>query len=132
MPKCSICGKEYKGFGNNPAPLNRGKCCDECNSGIIVPLRLFLAGVSNNRAMLIKTDGGLQTLQPKEKLLSLKQMQDAVGGYIEMYPKADERFHFVVNEEGLLKQLPFNELAFELFGIEIVGNLLLTPKGLIE
>ena len=38
---CCICGKECKEFGNNPAPVkNEGKCCDECNSKIVIPARL--------------------------------------------------------------------------------------------
>ena len=33
---CSICGKTYKGFGNNAQPINSGRCCDNCNSDVIV------------------------------------------------------------------------------------------------
>ena len=33
---CCICGKKFKGFGNNPWPLKEeGKCCDECNEKVI-------------------------------------------------------------------------------------------------
>ena len=31
---CCICGKEFKGYGNNPYPVNKeegARCCDECN-----------------------------------------------------------------------------------------------------
>ena len=46
--KCCFCGKEIDGFGNNPSPfaeieeLRDARCCDECNSGIVIPARLTL------------------------------------------------------------------------------------------
>lgn len=36
--KCSICGKEFEGYGNNPEPLmsyDEGRCCDECNAKVV-------------------------------------------------------------------------------------------------
>ena len=39
--KCCLCEKEFKGFGNNPDPLNKqGRCCDECNLLKVIPKRL--------------------------------------------------------------------------------------------
>ena len=38
---CSICGKEYSGFGNNAWPVNDGRCCDQCNSEYVIPERLY-------------------------------------------------------------------------------------------
>ena len=33
---CCICGKKFKGYGNNPWPIKEdGKCCDECNKEVI-------------------------------------------------------------------------------------------------
>ena len=43
--KCCICGHQFSGNGNNPAPVEHhvGEvCCDECNANIVIPLRLFL------------------------------------------------------------------------------------------
>lgn len=40
MEVCSICGKKYSGYGNNARPVNDGRCCDECNSTIVVPRRI--------------------------------------------------------------------------------------------
>lgn len=37
---CSICGKEFDGFGNNAEPVNDGLCCDKCNNDIVIPRRL--------------------------------------------------------------------------------------------
>ena len=40
MEKCSICGKQYEGYGNNAQPVNNGRCCDECNRTVIIPRRI--------------------------------------------------------------------------------------------
>lgn len=37
---CSICGKEFEGYGNNAYPVNSGRCCDECNTSVVVPRRM--------------------------------------------------------------------------------------------
>ena len=38
--KCSICGKEYTHWGNNAQPINKGRCCDNCNQTVVVPERI--------------------------------------------------------------------------------------------
>ena len=39
--KCVFCGCEVVGHGNNPAPAKkRGRCCDACNSTVVIPSRL--------------------------------------------------------------------------------------------
>lgn len=46
MKRCSICGKSFKGYGNNPEPVQRwfkGACCDECNMTVVMPARLAKA-----------------------------------------------------------------------------------------
>ncbi len=40
---CSICKKEYTGFGNNALPAFKGQCCDKCNSEIVIPIRMGIA-----------------------------------------------------------------------------------------
>ena len=37
---CSICGKEFEGFGNNAEPVNDGTCCDKCKRDVVIPRRL--------------------------------------------------------------------------------------------
>lgn len=40
---CCICGKEFKGWGNNPYPVNKdedARCCDDCNSAFVIPARI--------------------------------------------------------------------------------------------
>lgn len=37
---CPICGKRFKGYGNNPRPVKKeGRCCDECNRNVVIPAR---------------------------------------------------------------------------------------------
>lgn len=41
--KCCFCGKNYFGFGNNPDPVAKDinkRCCDSCNSKIVIPARI--------------------------------------------------------------------------------------------
>ena len=33
---CSICFKPLEGYGNNPEPINKGRCCDNCNNLVIM------------------------------------------------------------------------------------------------
>lgn len=43
--KCSICGNIIKpnwfgwADGNDAQPINNGRCCDECNSRYVIPVR---------------------------------------------------------------------------------------------
>lgn len=48
---CCICGKTFKGYGNNPEPLKDSMdpatgsvqvCCDECNLNKVLPARLAI------------------------------------------------------------------------------------------
>ena len=36
---CPICGRTFKGFGNNPYPVADGTCCDECNQTVVMMRR---------------------------------------------------------------------------------------------
>ena len=38
--RCSICGEEYLGFGNNARPVNSKRCCDDCNTTVVIPSRI--------------------------------------------------------------------------------------------
>jgi len=39
---CSLCGRKYSHWGNNPEPLKdiEERCCDECNQTKVIPARL--------------------------------------------------------------------------------------------
>lgn len=69
---------------------------------------------------------------------TLKSLQDAVGGYIEIVrvPMPFEDDVMVVDEEGLYKGLPLNVLGSFLYGTHIhgspvVGNVLILKEALL-
>lgn len=37
---CSICQLPYDGWGNNAQPVNSGRCCNTCNSMVVIPARI--------------------------------------------------------------------------------------------
>ena len=40
---CCICGKKFRGWGNNPWPVSKKDgdlCCDTCNATVVVPARI--------------------------------------------------------------------------------------------
>lgn len=74
-------------------------------------------------ATLIKTDGSEET---QYECRGLTSKQDAVGGLIEIVRLQEpEGYVLVVNEEGLIHDLPHNELASHLAGQYIAGNALM-------
>jgi len=58
---------------------------------------------------------------------SLKKLQEVVGGYVECIPHTHEfpKMEALVNEEGLIHNLPPNILASRLLNYPIVGNCIL-------
>ena len=58
-----------------------------------------------------------------DKRPTLKEAQDIVGGYVEMVIDND-KMQLMVDEEGLLKNLPFNPEASKMADRHIVGNAL--------
>lgn len=66
-------------------------------------------------AKLIKIDGTIQEIKPKNgKSFSLEEMQDFVGGLVQIFalPSGKE---FIVNEEGKINDLPENEMATKIW-----------------
>jgi hypothetical protein len=47
---CSICGQDIKptsfGWdqGNNAQPINDGRCCDDCDTKVVLPARMVEVG----------------------------------------------------------------------------------------
>ncbi|MDP2663447.1 MAG: DUF3846 domain-containing protein [Dehalococcoidia bacterium] len=56
---------------------------------------------------LIKADGEVQDYPPQGKTYTLQELQEAVGGYIEVL-RLKDGYLMVINEEGRLQDLPFN------------------------
>ena len=85
----------------------------------------------------IKTDGTRQVVKPKNgKDFKLEELQGFVGGLIELVYLNNKRV-MVVNEEGLVYDLPFNELASDccqVAGVDtlIFGDVLVCDSKLIK
>lgn len=48
---CCICGKKFIGWGNNPWPVVKdddARCCDDCNSSVVLPARIAGLRKGNN------------------------------------------------------------------------------------
>lgn len=72
----------------------------------------------------IKADGTKEITDPVKKP-TLEQMQEMVGGYIEPVHGIRWNGHtgvMVVNEEGLIRNLPFNQKASAIAKRNIVGD----------
>lgn len=130
--KCCICGNDIKGYGNSPFPIAGQACCDECNNKVIVPYRVFLSTLQKKNLAILITQDEVKLLQPKGKYFALKELQNAVEGQIELASRFIDDYLTVVNEEGLIHQLPFNRLAYKMFEADLVGNVLICPTGLFE
>lgn len=85
-------------------------------------------------AKIIKSNGECEAVEPKvkEEGFELDQLQSIVGGYIEIIHLRKSKQIMVINEEGKLLGLPYNEEATRLYheehpGIDdaVVGNVLL-------
>lgn len=37
---CSICNRLVDGFSANAQPINEGRCCHECDWGVVIPARM--------------------------------------------------------------------------------------------
>ncbi len=88
-------------------------------------------------AVIIKINGDTETIEPENgKSFSLKELQDAVGGYIQTLPIHTGEYGgkiLIVDEEGLLKKDPqINVTASQIVGQGIVGQVLIINKKQIE
>lgn len=118
--------------GHNATPIAEGRCTDEANVKAVIPYRLSLDNVKRDQAMLLKSDNTIELIKPKDKNFSLKEMQGYVGGLIELYPHRIDKNIIICNEEGLIKNLPYNNLAKLILGVNLVGNVIVSPTNLDE
>ena len=88
---------------------------------------------------IIKSDGTEIEVLPKNgEDFSLEELQEIVGGYIEMIGCNDQTFVCVLNEEGKIKELPRNDKATNLVDKIIspddylVGDVLITESKYIK
>ncbi len=85
-------------------------------------------------AMILKANGGIDRMDLSIKAHQrLEQMREAIGGgYVEFVRTIDtfnKQRIMVVDDSGLIKDLPLNKIASVMAGRQIVGDvLLLTPE----
>ena len=96
-------------------------------------IKKIITKVKNNIAVIIKDNYTLCDVRPKGKYFTLKELQDAVGGYIEAYPVLIVKdCELYCDEEGLLKERKYNQLAYDLYRIDIVGDAIIVPISLLD
>jgi hypothetical protein len=105
-------------------------------SGLIKGLHALKVIRAENKTMIeakhIKTDGTTEIVPQLEGgTFTLQELQDYVGGYIELVQLGNGTV-MVVNEEGLIKNLPFNLEASKIASIDIVGNVLVCDVSMID
>ena len=95
-------------------------------------------------SIYLNSDGGFIEVKPKGEKFTLAELQQLVGGNIQIvYMEDDDNRVMVVNEDGLIKRLPFNESASWLLGMYvgergrnnpalIRGNVLIVDKDKID
>lgn len=67
------------------------------------------------KAKIYKADGSIIDVKPNNGTdFSLEELQEIVGGYIEIVGLMDNEI-MVINEEGKLIDLPFNETATQMY-----------------
>jgi hypothetical protein len=85
-------------------------------------------------AIIIKENGMVQRVEPQNgKTFSLKELQTAVGGYIEV-GRTHDGDYIVMDEEGKLKGKEINALATAMYRYNdiVVGDVLVCPTSMIE
>lgn len=40
IQSCCLCDGPINGYGHNAEPCWQGRCCDECNTYIVIPVRI--------------------------------------------------------------------------------------------
>ena len=83
-------------------------------------------------ARLYKTDGTNEEVSPADgKTFKLRELQDLVGGYIELVQLGDAVL--IVNEDEKIKGLPFNrEATFVLQVMRFTEDVIVGPAVLVN
>lgn len=82
-------------------------------------------------AQLIKANGEKITITPKNgEDFKLDELQSLVGGYIEIVTMYGHIM--VVDEEGLLKHKPYNNVASVISGRPLVGDVVFCTPEMVK
>jgi|TARA_R110002012_G_scaffold313722_2_gene525550 hypothetical protein len=89
--------------------------------------------LKNGQVMIIRVDSSVPEILQIPKEDTLKFFQNIVGGYIEpmSFTCKGKIMTSIVNEEGLINGLPYNELASHYVNTSVVGDVaIINPKDL--
>jgi len=78
----------------------------------------------------IKADGEIIPVVPDKGLrFTLAELQKMVGGYVErvQLPKG---MVVLANEDGIPMGLPLNETASRMVGMQLLGDVVILPRGM--
>lgn len=104
--KCVICGKEIKGYGNNPAPVeDSGRCCDDCNKRVVIPARIKSITKKRANEEFKKSSGAVEATEDPQVLPRFenkkKKVSESLGdeedemGYIVVFGDDPDNFNEV-------------------------------------
>lgn len=99
---------------------------------ITLPIKNYASIKEESSAVLIKADGTVERVKPKDAYFTLIELQRLVGGLIELYPKRLDGDFVVCNEEGLIRGLPINHTFRKFTGITLVGDIFVCPETIFE
>lgn len=67
MVKCCFCKKDAGKYGNNALPIMKGKCCDNCDEEIVLPIRILRASHSPLLNVLKESREAISKLREAQK-----------------------------------------------------------------
>ena len=66
--ECVICHKPFEGYGNNAEPVAEGRCCDECNTKVVIPARIEEMNKAKKLDEAKEKDGAEEKAEPEENI----------------------------------------------------------------
>lgn len=66
--ECVICHKPFEGYGNNAEPVAEGRCCDECNTKVVIPARIEEMNKAKKLDEAKEKDEAEEKAEPEENI----------------------------------------------------------------
>lgn len=140
---CSICGKPFTTYGNNPKPFNVNEvCCDYCNTEYVIMTRRFLMDYEFDSIALAITNNHLYTFgRDKNRKLNISEIFKALSRdnfkYSDKHLKMidvninDKKYKMIFSDYDMNELFP-NNLAKKLISDNIaINGIVLICKSLI-
>ncbi len=84
---------------------------------------------------ILYSDGRTETFETEKEIPTLKEMQEAVDGLIQIIPTKQRNKFLVIDEEGKCKKKPINIEATHLYGNPndvVVGDVIYISNSLLR